>query len=167
MDRRPDLSLNEWAVLGVLAEHPRHGYEVAAILGPGTPLGDVWRLTRTKTYRALERLDALDAIEARRIEPGDAAPHRTVWAPTRTSRARLKRWLHTPVEHLRDVRSELLLKLMLLDRIGLDRAGLIDAQRQVFAPMIERLQANDADDPAARWRYHAAQATAAFLDDLR
>jgi DNA-binding PadR family transcriptional regulator len=166
MVRRPDLSLNEWAVLGTLAIHPRHGYDVAAALGPGTTLGEVWRLTRTKTYRALERLDALDLIEARRIEPGANAPYRTVFGPTRAGRSALTRWLGAPIEHLRDVRSELLLKVLLRDRLGLDRAPLVAAQREAFAPKLEALRTATADDPVARWRHHSAAAVAAFLADL-
>jgi DNA-binding PadR family transcriptional regulator len=164
--RRPDLSLNEWATLGVLTTQARHGYDVAAALAPGTALGDAWSLTRTKAYRALERLDALDYIVARRIEPGANAPYRTVWGPTRAGRTALVTWLGTPIEHLRDVRSAFLLKVLLRDRLGLDRAPLVAAQQAAFAPLLEALRTSAADDPVARWRHHSAEAVAAFLAEL-
>jgi PadR family transcriptional regulator AphA len=167
VERRQSLSLNEWAVLGVLVDRPRHGYDVAAELGRSAPIGDAWRLTRPLVYRALERLEALGLAEPRRTEPGDAGPPRTVYGPTRRGRAALRRWLTTPVEHLRDVRSALLLKLVLLDRLGLDRTELIEAQRAAFSPLIERLDDRPpADRVTALWRHHSAAAAAAFLDDL-
>ncbi len=168
MERRPTLSLNEWAVLGVLVESPRHGYDVAAELRAGTPLGEVWRVGRPLVYRALDRLDALGLVEPRRHEPGDAGPPRTVHGPTRKGRAWLRRWLATPVAHLRDIRSELLLKLVLADRLGVDRGPLLAAQRQALAdPVADRTTRRPpARDPVALWRHHAALAAAAFLDDL-
>lgn len=167
MERRQTLSLNEWAVLGVLVDRPRHGYDVAAELKRGESIGDAWRLTRPLVYRALERLEALGLVEARRTEPGDAGPPRTVYGPTRRGRAALRNWLYAPVSHLRDVRSALLLKLVLLERLGLEHGELIQAQRAAFKPQIERLdQAPPGDKVTALWRHHSAAAAAAFLDAL-
>jgi DNA-binding PadR family transcriptional regulator len=129
MDRRDALSLNEWAVLACLAEKARHGYDIAAELAPDTELGTVWRVPRQLVYRALERLAALGLVEPRRQEPGEGGPPRQVYGPTRRGRERLTRWLHEPVEHLRDVRGELLLKLVVAHRLRVDAAPLVEAQR--------------------------------------
>jgi PadR family transcriptional regulator AphA len=168
VERRPTLSLNEWAVLGLLVEHPRHGYDVATELRAGTPVGEVWRVDRPLVYRAMERLEALGLAEARRHETGPAGPPRTVYGPTRRGRAAMRRWLVEPVEHLRDVRSALLLKLALGRRIGADRAALLDAQRRALAPRLDALAAPpvDPDDLAALWRHHSAAAVDAFLQAL-
>lgn len=163
----PMPSLNEWAVLGVLVGGPRHGYDIAAELRPGTPIGDAWRLSRQLVYRALDRLTAMGYAEERRSEPGDAGPTRIVYGATRRGRAALRRWLDTPVEHLRDVRSALLLKLLLIDRLGLERAPLVGAQRRAFEPALDRHRgAVGADDVVALWRHHSAAAVAAFLTSL-
>ena len=167
MDRRPTLSLNEWAVLGVLVERARHGYDIAAELQPGTQIGDVWRLSRQLVYRALERLEALGLVEPRRTEPSDLGPPRTVHGPTRRGRAAVRAWLTTPVEHLRDVRSALLLKLVLTERLGLDHHELIQAQQRAFGPLIDQLATvPNPDRIATLWRHHSAAAAAAFLDQL-
>lgn len=167
MARRPSLSLNEWAVLGVLVDRPRHGYDIAGELKRSAPIGDVWRVTRPLVYRALERLEALGYVEPRRTEPGEGGPPRTVYGPTRRGRAALRAWLTTPVTHLRDVRSGLLLKLVLLDRLDLDRTPLLAAQRRAFAPLFEQLDSQPPPDRvAALWRHHSAAAAAAFLDAL-
>lgn len=166
MPRAATLALNEWAVLAVVVEKPRHGYDIATELDRNSPIGRAWRLGRPLVYRALDRLEAAGCIEKRRVEPGDAAPQRTVYGATRKGRAALKRWLVEPVDRLRDVRSELLLKLVLLDRLGLDRAPLVTAQQAAFEAVFAGYADPPDDDLVARWRHHLAQATSGFLSDL-
>ncbi|MBA2283694.1 MAG: PadR family transcriptional regulator [Actinomycetota bacterium] len=168
MERRPTLSLNEWAVLGLLVERARHGYDIAAELRSGTALGDVWRVDRPLVYRAIERLDALGLVAPRRQEQGTAGPRRTIYGPTRRGRSALRAWLATPVVHLRDIRSALLLKLALVRRLGIDPVPLIEAQREALAPRFEQLAAppDDPADLAGLWRHHSADAAVAFLDAL-
>jgi DNA-binding PadR family transcriptional regulator len=165
MDRRDALSLNEWAVLACLAEHPRHGYEIATELAPETDLGTVWRVPRQLVYRALERLAALGLVEPRRQEPGEGGPPRQVYGPTRRGRERLAGWLREPVAHLRDVRGELLLKLVVAARLDVDATPLVEAQRSAFAEPLAALAVPPPhDDPVALWRHHSAAAVGAFLD---
>lgn len=135
VERRPTLSLNEWAVLGVLVHGARHGYDIAAELRPGTPIGETWRLTGQLVYRALERLEALGLAEPRRTEPSDAGPPRTVYGATRRGRSALRTWLVTPVQHLRDMRSAFLLKVALTERLAADRSVLLRAQIEQFGPL--------------------------------
>lgn len=165
--RRPTLSLNEWAVLGVLVDRPRHGYDIAAELRPGSAVGDVWRLQRPVVYRGLERLEALGLVEVRGTEPGAAGGPRTIYGPTRRGHAAVRSWLVTPVAHLRDVRSALLLKLVLLDRLERDRGPLVQAQRTAFADQLRELAVRPRRrDVISTWRHHSAQAVDAFLGEL-
>jgi PadR family transcriptional regulator AphA len=167
VERRPTLSINEWAVLGVLVDQPRHGYDIAAELQPGTPIGDAWRLTRQLVYRALERLEALGMAEPQRTEAGAAGPPRTIYGPTDLGRATLDTWLVTPVDHLREVRNAFLLKLVIADRLDRDTRELVQAQRQAFAELLDRLAVPPPRrDVVATWRHHSALAVASFLDAL-
>ena len=165
MARRASLSLNEWAVLACLVERPRHGYDIAGELDPGSELGSVWRVPRQLVYRALERLAALGLVEPRRQEPGEGGPPRQVYGPTRRGRERLAGWLREPVAHLRDVRGELLLKLVVAARLDVDATPLVEAQRSAFAePLAALAVPPPRDDPVALWRHHSAAAVGAFLD---
>jgi PadR family transcriptional regulator AphA len=167
VDRRSTLSLNEWAVLGVLCDEARHGYDIAAALRRDTPIGTAWRVDRQFVYRALERLEALDLAEPRRTEPGEGGPPRTVFGPTRKGRAALRAWLREPVEHLREVRGALLLKLVLLRLLELPLEPLLAAQRVAFEPHLAGLRdAPAGDDVVGRWRHHSAAAVDAFLAEL-
>ena len=60
-------------------------------------------------------------MRAESVEPG-LGPQRTIYAATPQGRQAAENWLETPVEHVRDIRSHLLLKLALLDRAGADPA---------------------------------------------
>jgi DNA-binding PadR family transcriptional regulator len=164
--RRAEMSLNDWAVLACLAERPRHGYDVAAELAPGAELGAVWRVPRQRVYRALDRLVALGLAEAGRLEPGEGGPPRQVFRATGAGRARLHEWLGHPVAHLREVRSALLLKLVVSRRLGVDVRPLVEAQRGAFGDALAALAAPPGEDPVAVWRHHSAAAVAALLDTL-
>jgi DNA-binding PadR family transcriptional regulator len=167
MERRETLSLNEWAVLACLAERPRHGYDIAAALAPGTEVGTVWRVPRPIVYRALDRLTALGLAAPQGSEPGEGGPPRQVVEATAAGRERLREWLATPVDHLREVRGALLLKLVTARHLGVDAAPLVAAQRERFAPALGSLaRPPDQGDVVALWRHHSGAAVGAFLAAL-
>jgi DNA-binding PadR family transcriptional regulator len=156
-------TLTEWVVLGLVAEGPTHGFALARLLAPGGEVGRVWSAGRPLTYRAIERLAADGLIEPVRTEAG-LGPRRTVHRITPTGRRALRRWQSTPVQHLRDVRAELLAKLLLLERAGRPDTTLLDAQRRAFAPLLAAARTTDGADAASRWRRAQAEAIATFLD---
>ena len=165
--RSDTLLLGEWACLGVVYRQPAHGFAVAALLRPDTDLGRVWSLSRPLTYRALEQLQARGLVEAIGEEPGLAGGPRTLLAATPAGRAELKHWLATPVEHLRDLRSELLLKLVVATYCGVDVTEMLTAQRLRVSQLVEALAVPaDCTDPVALWRVEAAHAALRFLDRL-
>lgn len=171
--RTEELLLGEWACLGVLCEGAAHGYDVAKRLSPNGDLGRVWSLSRPLTYRAIEQLVAREYAESVSEEPGRSGGNRTILAPTVQGRKVLFAWLHEPVPHLRDVRSELLVKLVLCSTLGLDNGPLISAQRELFEPMVAGIAdpnsdkgGTRADDPVELWRQESSQTVLRFLDRL-
>jgi len=167
VQRRPTLSLNEWAVLGLLAEQPRHGYDIAAELEPGSEVGEVWRLPRALVYRAIGRLESLGLVEPEGTEPGRGGPPRTVHGATPEGAERFRAWLDVPVEHLRDLRSSFLLKLVLARRAGVDTTELVRAQRARLAGQLAALaEPPPPGDAVALWRHHSARAAEEFLAAL-
>lgn len=164
----PDLSLTEWAVLGLLATAPAHGFALARELEARGPVGRVWTVPRPLVYRAIGRLEHQALIHPHATEPGAGGPQRTVYRIERRGQAALERWLGTPVGHLRDVRSELLLKLVLCRRHGVDARPLVVRQQDVFRPHLAALDLalGHQVDPVTRWRHESAQAVVRFLDGL-
>jgi hypothetical protein len=108
------LSLTEWLVLCIAAEKPTHGFAISAQLGRVTVLGLIRELGP---------------------ERSSAGPVRQLCEATPAGRQLARAWLGRPVRHGRDVRSELLAKLALLDRAGADAGGLVRAQRDQLVPV--------------------------------
>ena len=171
--RRRELLLGEWACLGILYEGPTHGFAVASALRPGGDLGRVWSLSRALTYRSLDQLADRGLVRAIAEEPGIAGGNRTVLAATRTGRAELRRWLAEPVEHLRDLRSELLLKLVIADRCSIDVTAMLHQQRSLVAELAAAISAapglpddRTSVDVVTLWRHETSDAALRFLDQL-
>jgi DNA-binding PadR family transcriptional regulator len=163
---RPTALLGEWACLGILYDRPAHGWAVATRLRPEGDIGRVWYLSRPLTYRAIDQLSARGWIEAVGEEPGAGGPNRTILAATRTGRAQFRSWLRTPVEHLRDLRSELLLKLVFAEQLTIDLGEMLGRQRAIVDGLAAALAERVVDEPDVvhLWRAEATAAARRFLD---
>jgi DNA-binding PadR family transcriptional regulator len=164
------LLLGEWACLGILYNGPSHGFAIAARLKPEGDIGRVWSMSRPLTYRSLEQLAARDYIHAVGEEPGIAGGNRTILAATRTGRAQLRKWLATPVAHMRDLRSELLLKLVLAEECGIDLGPMLLRQREIIERRADvlagELEGGADTDVVALWRAESSGAALRFLERL-
>jgi PadR family transcriptional regulator AphA len=140
---------------------------VARELAPSSDLGRILTMRRPQVYRAIDRLAALGLIEPVGTEPGDAGPRRTVYRVTATGIEPLETWLATPVDHVRDLRVEFLVKLRLLERLGRSPAALVEAQRRTLGPTLDRLTSGGEGEPGGdvvdRWRADNARAVRRFL----
>jgi PadR family transcriptional regulator AphA len=164
-------SLAEHVVLGLIAERPVHGFALARFVARDGPIGRVYEIPRPVVYRSISRLVDAGLVEPRGVEHGSGGPQRTVVGVTARGRRELRSWLRQPVGHVRDLRTELLAKLALLERLGSDPGPLLAAQRRVLTPIVDALteqkgQARNFDRTIIAWRYQVAQAAIRFLDDV-
>jgi DNA-binding PadR family transcriptional regulator len=171
MAELPVLSLPEWVVLTLVDESPAHGFAVAALTGVDGDVGRAWQVPRPVVYRSLDRLIDLGLVRPESTEAGHRGPQRSIVATTPAGRKACRAWLARPVSHIRDVRSELLVKLGLLARRSATTESLIAAQKAVFVLMQDALEkrVNDESDfgwVLARWRAENVRAALRFLDDL-
>jgi PadR family transcriptional regulator AphA len=167
----PSLSLSEWLVLCLITGQATHGNAIAAQLGHDGPLGQVWHVHKAVVYRSIDRLQQAGLVVAVGEEPSSRGPVRTLVEATPKGCATAQAWLARPVAHTRDIRSELLVKLALLDRAGISPAALLQAQRTQLQPIADalagRLAAADGFERILLlWRYETISATIRFLDAL-
>jgi DNA-binding PadR family transcriptional regulator len=167
--RGPGLSLAEWLVLCLVSERPMHGFALAGLLAEDGSLGQIWHVRKMVIYRAAHRLERLGLIMACDRQHSSQGAARIPLRVTPEGRQAAGEWLHEPAGHARDIRSELLLKLALLDRAGADPEELLRAQRRQLAPIAGALAgqipaAAGFDQVLAQWRYESVSATLRFLD---
>jgi PadR family transcriptional regulator AphA len=158
--------LGEWACLGALHPGPAHGFAVAARLRADGDLGRVWSLSRPLTYRSISLLVDRGFVEPAGNEESAAGPTRSLFAATPAGRQAFAAWVTKPVTHLRDLRSELLMKLVLAEQWEIDVTSLLVEQHRIVdeleATLAARAQRGDVVD---RWRHETARGALRFLDD--
>lgn len=161
------LSLADHVCLVLIVNGAEHGWAVVQQLQPATPLGRIWSLSRALTYRSIENLVELKYVRRRGPSAGKGADRRLVNATT-LGRGIAAKWLTTPVDHLRDVRTELLLKLELRTQGRKSNTSFIRRQQKTFAPVIASLEATARSSkvPVDLWRSESAKSINAFLQKL-
>ena len=165
------LSLAEWLVLCLVREEPTYGLVLVGLLARDGSLGQVWSVPKAVIYRALQRLEALGLIRTVEVQRTSQGPVRSLCKATPAGEAAAAAWLGTPVRHPRDVRSELMVKLALLDRAGIDSRDLLQAQLATLLPVAaaldDRMRATTGfEHTLVLWRHEAMAATLRFLQTL-
>ena len=168
-EERP--SLAEWLVLCLVREEPTYGLVLVGLLARDGSLGRVWSVPKAVVYRALQRLEVLGLIRTVGEQRTSQGPVRSLYQATPAGESAAAVWLGTPVQHPRDVRSEHMVKLALLDRSGTDSRDLLQAQLAgllpVAAALDDRLRATTGfEHTLVLWRHEAMTATLRFLQTL-
>jgi PadR family transcriptional regulator AphA len=166
-----ELAPGEWSVLALLAEAPAHGWALAKDLARTGNVGRVWTVRRPLVYRALDVLESRGLIEEVGSERGVRGPNRAIFASTPLGSEQVRDWLCQPVEHVHEMRSLFLLKLVLLERAGMDRTPLLEAQRTQSAAAAAALEARvrasiGVEHVLVRFRLENTRAVVAFIDSL-
>ncbi len=165
------LSLAEWLALCLIREEPTYGLVLVGLLARDGSLGQIWSVPKAVVYRALQRLELLGLIRTVGEQRTSQGPVRSLYETTPAGRQAAQAWLSTPVEHARDVRSELMVKLALLDRSGTDVRALLQAQLTRLLPaaaaLDERLRATSGfEHTLVLWRHEAMTAAVRFAETV-
>jgi DNA-binding PadR family transcriptional regulator len=164
----PPLSLGDWAVLALVSEAPTHGWPLVRALAADGEIGQIWTVRRAAVYRALDVLAAHGLIAATGSQASERGPSRTVFTATRRGKSAVRGWLAEPVDHVRDLRSALVLKLVLGRRVGVDQRDMLERQRALlaaietsFAPQLEA--ATGTDHLLLEFRLETTRAASRFV----
>ena len=98
------------ALLALLAERPRHGYELRDRFEAA--LGGHWGLNSGQIYSSLDRLARDGLVVEEGVERG-GGPDKRLWTLTDEGRRELASWFDAPVPRDYRLRDEIYLKLML------------------------------------------------------
>jgi PadR family transcriptional regulator AphA len=165
------LSLTEGLVLCLVSEGPTYGLMLAGLLAPDGSLGQIWSVPKGVVYYTLQQLELLGLIRMTPEQRTGSGRARSCCEITPAGRTAAQNWLRLPVDHGRDVRSELMVKLALHDRTGADSRSLVRAQLATLAPAAAALEdrlrtASGFERTMLLWRQQAMTATVQFLTAL-
>lgn len=162
-----ELSLAESVCLALIDAEPRHGWAIVKELEPGRELGEIWTLTRALTYRAIDQLETKGLIARGEPESG-AGRSRVMLRSTAAGRRWTAAWITEPVTHVRDLRTEFLLKATLLRRSGGDVLAYLDSQEATLGAVLERLGNERGESSLVdTWRRESARAAQRFFHRMR
>jgi DNA-binding PadR family transcriptional regulator len=119
------------AILALLAQRPRHGYDLRAAFEAVAGGEENWDVKPAQVYTTLTRLEKGGLVTEQSVEQ-DAGPEKRIYAITRQGQVTLEEWFSegTRPEHQRDA---FFLKLMLALVSGAaDPYRLIGAQRTLL-----------------------------------
>jgi PadR family transcriptional regulator AphA len=162
---RQDAQLARNVVLALVVHTPRHGWAIHEQLSPTGDIGHAWTLSRQLVYRAIDTL-VEDGLVKRATPKDGGGADKVIVSPTATGKRTAMHWLDSPVTHLRDVRTELVLKVMLRDKMGLPLGSFLEAQHGIFDPLIASINKDASDSPVNLWRRESANAVKRYLTRL-
>ncbi len=134
------------AILGLLSQKPRHGYELHAALVALAGGPENWDLKPAQVYTTLGRMAENGLIRVK-SQGKESGPEKRTYALTSTGKRELDEWLQTGVIEEQG-RDEFFLKLMLgLAREDIDSRAVIHVQRSSLYQELHRVTAlrQDAD----------------------
>ncbi|MGI8754901.1 MAG: helix-turn-helix transcriptional regulator [Acidimicrobiales bacterium] len=155
-------------LLALLADGPRHGYDLRATFDART--ARMWNLNSGQVYTTLDRLQRDGLVEPVDDEagpdPDDPAGRRRRYGLTAHGRAELDAWLGADSWAPEPARDELLMKVLLVANEPLRAADVIERHRHTLLDRLQQLRQGqrhaDTDRPLAE--HLAADALVARLD---
>jgi len=141
------------ALLGLLAQRPRHGYELHAACEALVGGAENWDVSPAQVYSTLARLREAGLVREEGLEQ-EGGPEKVIHALTPEGRRELEAWFRTPVraQHQRD---EFFVRLMLCLATGVvDPRTVIYAQRASLYQELHALTTQRAKaDPRSELAY--------------
>ena len=162
---RQDAQLARNVVLALVVHTPRHGWAIHEELSPNGDIGHAWSLSRQLVYRAIDTL-VEDGLVKRATPKDGGGADKVIISPTAAGKRAALQWLNSSVTHLRDVRTELVLKVMLREKMELPLDSFLEAQHVIFDPLIASINKDASGSPVNLWRKESANAVKRYLTRL-
>lgn len=161
---------HEQVLLGLLMQQPMHGYELSQHFESPAGLGRIWQLGMSQIYAVLKQLEDAGYVEGETELQTDRPP-RKVYRITPAGRQAFVDWVAEPVEHMRDLRVELLAKVYFHYELKLPSLeSLIEAQlaycRSQHAGLVDQVQegTDEMDRLVLEFRASQVQAIVEWLE---
>jgi PadR family transcriptional regulator AphA len=108
----------KFALLGLLAENPKYGYEIKREFEGA--LGNVWSVSYGQLYPTLRKLSEQGCV-TKRTEPGKKAAEKNIYSITDKGRKKLEEWLLKPLRSTYKVKDDFTLRFLFFSKLPRDR----------------------------------------------
>jgi len=167
---RTNTTTIEFSLLGLLADHPMHAYDLHKELSRPTGLGLIWSVKQAKLYAVAGDLESRGLLGSDTDRQGNR-PVRRVFHLTEKGRAAFKAWLESPA-NWKDMRLDFLAKLYFARASEDTVRALLRSERQVCDARLERLRGQlhqtdngGFDAQVLNYRIALIEATIAWMDE--
>ena len=123
--RNSQITLIEAACLALISQGSTHGYDIAKRFHPDGDIGEIFTQTNPVVYRALKSLEAAHLVKSTDAL-GVRKQLKFALSMTEEGGRVLDSWLNAPAMHIRDLRTEFLVKLHLRDLAGMKQKKFIN-----------------------------------------
>jgi DNA-binding PadR family transcriptional regulator len=143
---RPERGHVQLALLALLSQQPRHGYELRDLFEAA--VGGHWQLNSGQIYTSLDRLSRDGLVVEESIEKG-GGPDKRLWTLTGPGYSELLAWFRSAVPRDYRLRDEFYLKLMLalVTRAEKPLMVLVVQRRELFQELHALTTSRNALDP--------------------
>ena len=119
----------EYVLLGIIYQHPIHGYELFKEVSQLEGIALIWKVKQSQLYALLDKLETEGYIKSTLI-PNETHPTRKQYCLTEAGRGIFLSWVQTPVKHGRDVRQDFMARFYFAHRLGKDAVALLLEQQR-------------------------------------
>ena len=144
MPRPQDPLTMDFLLLGLINRQPTHAYDLYKQVSSSEELKALWTFRQSRLYAVLDKIERNGLISTT-IDQEEQLPARKICTITPAGKSAFEAWLHSPVDHMNEIRSDFLGKLYFLkDRPEEEKRHFIDAQKhrcQTWLSNIEKILA--------------------------
>jgi PadR family transcriptional regulator, phenolic acid-responsive transcriptional regulator len=131
MSPRPSIPLtHEYILLGLLHQHPMHGYDLHKEIASREGIAVIWSVKQSQLYALLDKLESQGLLTSTLV-PGEAHPSRKEFQLTEAGQKALDAWTQNPVGHPRDMRQDFLARLYFASQSSPQAAAHLILRQQV------------------------------------
>jgi len=147
MARQQDPLTMDFLLLGIIDQKPTHAYDLYKQLTSSEELKTLWTFRQSRLYAVLDKIEKNGLISTT-IDPESQLPVRKVCTLTKEGKAVFEEWLHSPVSHMNEIRSDFLGKLYFLqDRPEEERRHVVDLQMRRCSIWLDNLEKKLTEHP--------------------
>ena len=174
MSRTQDPLTMDYILLGIIERQPTHAYDLHKQVTTSDELKTLWTFRQSRLYAVLDKIERNGLISTS-IDPESPLPVRKICTITPLGKSAFENWLHSPANHMNEIRSDFLGKLYFLkDRPQEEQLRVIELQKhqcEVWQQNIEKkLSEHSASDDYLHmiysFRAEFIRSTLRWLDTL-